>query len=121
MAGGPAAGDGSLADTVLVSNRGPLAFHLEDGEPVARQGRGRPGRVAVAARRGHRCDLGGERHGRRPTGRRWPTGLMTADGLRIELVEPDPDVYDLAYNVVSNAALWFCHHHLFDAARRPRN
>src|SRR5664280_1590314 len=27
-------GDGSLADTVLVSNRGPFAFHLEDGLPV---------------------------------------------------------------------------------------
>ena len=45
---------------------------------------------------------------------------MTAPGLRIELVEPDADVYNLAYNVVSNATLWFCHHHLFDAARRPR-
>ena len=27
----------------------------------------------------------------------------------------------MAYNVVSNATLWFCHHHLFDAARRPRS
>jgi trehalose 6-phosphate synthase len=47
-------------------------------------------------------------------------GLMEADGLRIELVEPDSQVYNLAYNVVSNATLWFCHHHLFDSARRPR-
>ena len=45
---------------------------------------------------------------------------MADDGLRIELVEPEPDVYNMAYNVVSNATLWFCHHHLFDAARRPR-
>jgi len=37
-------------------------------------------------------------------------GLLSADGLRIELVEPEPDVYNLAYNVVSNATLWFCHH-----------
>jgi trehalose 6-phosphate synthase len=47
-------------------------------------------------------------------------GLMYDDGLRIELVEPEPDIYNMAYNVVSNAMLWFCHHHLFDAARRPR-
>jgi trehalose 6-phosphate synthase len=47
-------------------------------------------------------------------------GLMTDDDLRIELVDPEPEVYNLAYNVVSNATLWFCHHHLFDAARRPR-
>jgi trehalose 6-phosphate synthase len=47
-------------------------------------------------------------------------GLLTADGLRIELVQPDAQLYNLAYNVVSNATLWFSHHHLFDAARRPR-
>src|SRR5665811_757304 len=28
-------GDDSLADTVIVSNRGPLSFHVEDGRPVA--------------------------------------------------------------------------------------
>ena len=29
------AGDGSLADVVLVSNRGPLAFRLDAGRPAA--------------------------------------------------------------------------------------
>ena len=48
-------------------------------------------------------------------------GLMGEEGIRIELVDPDPDVYRMAYDVVSNATLWFCHHHLFDAARRPRS
>jgi trehalose 6-phosphate synthase len=48
------------------------------------------------------------------------TGLMTVGGLRVDLVEPDPEMYNMAYNVVSNSTLWFCHHHLFDAARRPR-
>jgi len=47
-------------------------------------------------------------------------GLMSNEGLRIELIEPDPEMYSMAYNVVSNATLWFCHHHLFDSARRPR-
>ena len=46
---------------------------------------------------------------------------MHDDGLAIELVDPDPDIYRMAYNVISNATLWFCHHHLFDAARRPRS
>jgi trehalose 6-phosphate synthase len=112
-------GDGALADTVLVSNRGPLAFHFEDGQPVA-------GEVA-----------GGLAGSLRPmvvgTGATWvactmsdadraaaEAGLMTDDDLRIELVDPEPEIYNLAYNVVSNAMLWFCHHHLFDAARRPR-
>ena len=106
MVGGPAGRDGSLADTVLVSNRGPLSFHMEDGKPVAgKAGGGLAGTLAPMV-------LG--------TGATWVAsamgpadrqavsdGLMTAEGLRIELVEPDPDVYDLSYNVVCNAALWF--------------
>jgi trehalose 6-phosphate synthase len=111
--------DGSLADTVLVSNRGPLSFRMVDGRPV---------RVASGG------GLAGSLHPLvEGTGATWVAstlseadreaaalGLMTAPGLRVELVEPDGDVYNLAYNVVSNATLWFCHHHLFDAARRPR-
>ncbi len=117
--GPPAAADGSLADTVLVSNRGPLHFQIEDGLPV-------PGPVGGG--------LAGSLH---PlvagTGATWvasalgegdraaeAAGLMSAEGLRVELVEPDPHLYNLAYNVVSNGTLWFCHHHLFEAARRPR-
>jgi trehalose 6-phosphate synthase len=115
----PSHGDLSLADTVLVSNRGPLAFHEENGRPV-------PGQVGGG--------LAGSLH---PlvvdTGATWvacalssadraaaAAGLMTDDGLVIELVDPDPDRYGMAYNVISNATLWYCHHHLFDAARRPR-
>jgi len=112
-------GDGSLADTVLVSNRGPLAFHFEEGRPVAGQAAGglsgslRPMVVGTGAT-WVACALGDA--DRAAT----EAGLMTDDGLRIELVDPDPEIYNLAYNVVSNAMLWFCHHHLFDAARRPR-
>ncbi len=112
-------GDGSLADTVIVSNRGPLAFHLEDGSPVAGEvGGGLAGSI-------HPMVSG--------TGAIWvasamgdadraavTAGMMSEEGLRIELVEPERDVYNMAYNVVSNAILWFCHHHLFDASRRPR-
>jgi trehalose 6-phosphate synthase len=109
----------SLADVVLVSNRGPLAFRLDDGRPVpAASGGGLAGSLQPLVE---------------GTGATWVAssmseadrlaaaeGLMSADGLRIELVEPEPEVYNLAYNVVSNATLWFCHHHLFDSARRPR-
>ena len=45
---------------------------------------------------------------------------MTERGLRLVMVEPDPEAYQMAYNVVSNSTLWFAHHHLFDAPRRPR-
>ena len=116
---GPTTGDGSLADTVVVSNRGPLSFRMVDGrpEPVA-SGGGLAGSLLPLVE---------------GTGATWvastlsdadreasAAGLLTAPGLRVALVEPDEHVYNLAYNVVSNATLWFCHHHLFDAARRPR-
>jgi trehalose 6-phosphate synthase len=32
----------------------------------------------------------------------------------------DPDDYRMAYDVVSNATLWFLHHGLYDLPRRPR-
>jgi trehalose 6-phosphate synthase len=112
-------GHGSLADVVLVSNRGPLAFRLDGGRAVATaSGGGLAGSllplvegtgatwVASSMSEADRLAAAG--------------GLMAADGLRIELVEPETVVYNLAYNVVSNATLWFCHHHLFDSARRPR-
>ena len=108
-----------MADTVLVSNRGPLAFHFEDGQPVAGKAAGglsgslRPLVVGTGAT-WVACTLSDA--DRAAT----EAGLMSDEGLRIELVDPDPEVYNLAYNVVSNAMLWFCHHHLFDAARRPR-
>jgi len=115
----PGDGDGSLSDVVLVSNRGPLSFRMEDGNPVpAASGGGLAGSLRPLVE---------------GTGATWVAsslteadrkaaaqGLLHADGLHIELVEPDSQIYNLAYNVVSNATLWFCHHHLFDAARRPR-
>jgi trehalose 6-phosphate synthase len=115
----PRWGDGSLADTVLVSNRGPLAFRMEDGVPVAgTSGGGLAGSMYplvvgseatwVAAAMGEADRMAAE------------AGMMSSEGIHIELVEPEPEIYNLAYNVVSNAMLWFCHHHLFDAARRPR-
>jgi trehalose 6-phosphate synthase len=47
-------------------------------------------------------------------------GLMAEPGLRLVTLDVDADTYRMAYDVVSNATLWFCHHHLFDLPRRPR-
>ncbi len=112
-------GTRTLTDTVVVSNRGPLTFRFDDGRLVAgKTGGGLAGSI-------HPLVMG--------TGATWvasalddadraasEAGLMSEDGLRIELVDPDPAIYAMAYNVISNATLWFCHHHLFDSARRPR-
>lgn len=109
-----------LADVVVVSNRGPLSFRLgEDGHPVET---GAGGGLAGTLR----PLVSG-------TGATWVAsamspadraararGLMAGDGLRIVTVEPDDNLYRMAYNVVSNATLWYCHHHLWDLPRRPR-
>lgn len=110
---------GEVTDVVVVSNRGPLSFRLEGGSPVLA---GSGGGLASTL---HSLLAG--------SGAMWVSsamgeadriakaqGLMREDGIELVTVEPDDDVYRMAYNVVSNATLWFCHHHLWDLARRPR-
>jgi trehalose 6-phosphate synthase len=105
---------------VVVSNRGPLSFKLDPaGRPVSA---GTGGGLAATL---HPLLAG--------TGSTWVAaamseadrrasaqGLMAEPGLRIVTVTPEPDVYQMAYDVVSNATLWFCHHHLYDLPRRPQ-
>jgi len=108
------------AGLVVASNRGPLSFALdESGKPVPA---GSAGGLAAAL---HPL--------LEDSGATWVAcamsdadrmataeGLMTERGLRLVTVQPDPTTYRMAYDVVSNATLWFVHHHLFDLARRPR-
>lgn len=47
-------------------------------------------------------------------------GVLEEEGYRIRLLAVDAGQYRMAYDVVSNATLWFMHHGLFDLARRPR-
>ncbi len=110
----------SQADLLVVSNRGPLSFRFDE--------RGRP----VSA--GSAGGLAGTLHSVfEGSGATWVAcamsesdraasaeGLMTEKGLRLVMVEPDEERYQMAYNVVSNSTLWFAHHHLFDAPRRPK-
>ncbi len=107
-------------ELVVVSNRGPLSFSLDDHqELVARRGAG--GLVSslsplvagtdaiwIAAAMGEHDRAAAER------------GLMDIEGFRLRSLALDPALYRMAYDVVSNATLWFLHHGLFDLARRPR-
>ncbi|HLG68625.1 MAG TPA: trehalose-6-phosphate synthase [Acidimicrobiales bacterium] len=109
-----------MPDVVVVSNRGPVSFRLgADGRPEpAGTGGGlastlRPlltGTRAtwVAATMSEADRLAAAE------------GLLAEEGLDTVYVAPDAEQYRLAYDVVSNATLWFCHHHLFDLPRRPR-
>jgi trehalose 6-phosphate synthase len=110
----------NASPVVVVSNRGPVSFRLDGG--------GRP--VPSVAGGGLAGTLGPLLAGTETT---WVAAAMspadrlaaeqgpqTVDGLRVVPVVADPAVYAQAYDVVANATLWFCHHHLFDLARRPR-
>lgn len=109
-----------MHDLVVASNRGPLSFGEAEDGTLVRAGSG--GGLAATL---HPMLAG--------TGATWVSaamsdadrraaagGLMREDGLELVTVEPDDRTYEMAYDVVSNATLWFCHHHLWDLARRPR-
>jgi trehalose 6-phosphate synthase len=103
---------------VIVSNRGPVSFRQENGELVPQRGAG--GLVTGLA------SISG-------TDATWiaatisdadrkaaEQGTIDTEGFRVRLLALDPELYAMAYDVVSNATLWFVHHHLFELARRPR-
>jgi trehalose 6-phosphate synthase len=107
-------------DLVIVSNRGPVSFRHDDrGRLIAKQGAG-----------GLVSSLGPLVEG---TGATWVAaaisdadreaaaqGVIEAEGFRFRALALDPTAYRMAYDVVSNATLWFLNHRLFDLPRRPQ-
>ena len=109
-----------MEDVVVVSNRGPLSFRIdEEGRPVrAGTGGGLAATLHPLLRGSGATWVAAAMH--EADRRAASLGLMEDEGLRIVTVEPEVAAYEMAYNVVSNATLWFCHHHLWDLPRRPR-
>ena len=108
-------------DLVIASNRGPLSFSRDsDGELVPTRGAG-----------GLVSSVGPLVEG---TGATWVAAAMSdedreavatvdgaveAEGYRLLALDIDEALYTQAYDVVSNATLWFLHHGLYDLPRRP--
>jgi trehalose 6-phosphate synthase len=109
-----------MSATVVVSNRGPLTFRAgSDGELIAV-----PAGGGLASSL-HRILAG--------SGTTWASmtmgradreavaqGRMHEDGLDLVPVTVDDDIYRMAYDVVANSTLWYCHHHMWDLPLRPR-
>ena len=109
---------------MLVTHRGPYGFSVrDDGSFAARRGAGglvsamlplvqpddigeTPSWVAAAIDEGDRAAVA--------------AGSATVPGLDLHLLDLDPALHRMHYDVISNAVLWFLHHGLFDLARRPR-
>ena len=105
---------------VVVSNRGPLSFTVdESGELRTKRGGG--GLVTA---------IGPAIAG---TDARWVAGALSeadrvaaerdaveAEGFNVDLLALDADDHRAYYDVISNGTLWFLHHGLWDIPRRPR-
>jgi trehalose 6-phosphate synthase len=110
---------------IIVSNRGPAQFELDEfGERTVRRGGG--GLVtALSDLVRHRDAL-------------WIASAMTdedvavseesdgpteisLDGIdyRVCMVGSDPDAYDRFYNVIANPIIWFIQHYLWDLSNAP--
>ena len=105
---------------VIVSNRGPVSYRFDDesGEPVPRRGAGglvsglaplvRGTSTAWIAAAITDADRAAAGH-----------GLTDAEGFRVRVLAVDPDDFAASYDTVSNEALWFAHHGLFDPVYAP--
>jgi trehalose 6-phosphate synthase len=101
---------------VVVSNRGPVSF-AADGTPK----RGAGGLVNALGPAVEGTDTlwvaGALSEGDRKAA---AAGIADAEGYRVDLLALDEDDHRAYYDVVSNGTLWFLHHGLWDAPRRPR-
>jgi len=120
MATSAPAPDATRRPIVIVSNRGPLSFHVaDDGELVARRGAGGlvSGIGPLVANTDATWIAAAMSDGDRQAAAR---GTIDAEGFRVRTLALDAAQYRMSYEVICNATLWFVHHHLFDLSRRPR-
>ena len=108
---------------VVASNRGPLEYHLADGErPIPQAGAG--GLVtalSVGARLANVTWVAaamteGDRRIAASGGPPPEDGLVP--GYRLRFVTPGRQAFRLHYNVFSNPILWFLQHSMLDGLRR---
>lgn len=112
---------------MLVTHRGPYRFSaLDDGSFASTRGAGGIVSALLPLVTGHDLEAAGERQA-------WVAAAIDADdraavaagaatvpGLDLTLLDLDPALHRMHYDVISNGVLWFLHHGLFDLARRPR-
>jgi len=113
--------DGTTRDSfVIVSNRGPVTFSRgEDGERSYSRGAGGLVTALNAVARQREAvwiasatseeDVAVAREG----------GPVEVEDLAVDLVEHDPESYDLMYNHVANPLLWFVQHGIYDLPYSP--
>ena len=106
---------------VIISNRGPFSFSLRDGELHTQRGSGGLVTAISAVAREYdilwiSCALS---KGDRAWLAREGDGVHEIDGMKLQLVVPNPIQYHAYYNVISNPLLWFIQHQMYDTPRSP--
>ena len=111
---------------IVVSNRAPVSYRLEDGQRVTRRGGG--GLVTALRSLVSQHDVTWIASAMTEEDRAVAAGASgeaveetARDGssYRLRFVVSDPSAYDWFYNVVSNPTLWFIQHYLWDLAYDP--
>ncbi len=111
--------DRSTSPLVLVSNRGPVSFRLdENGAVVSKRGAGGlvSGLAPLVAGTGVTWIAAAMSDGDRVVA---GSGATDAEGFRILLLDLPEQTFRLAYDVVGNATLWYLHHHLWSLTHQP--
>jgi trehalose 6-phosphate synthase len=112
---------------VLVSNRGPIQFGRSDGERTSERGGG--GLVTALSGVAGRLDDAVWVCGalteedavvaREQRGKAFEPEGVEPPGLKVRMVEMDPEARQKYYAVVANPILWFIHHYLWSLADEP--
>jgi trehalose 6-phosphate synthase len=112
---------------IVASNRGPVSYsHAEDGSLSAKRGGGgmvsglTSGLGAVAADGGALWVCAALSEADREAARRAEPPPGEPGEIPVRMLDIPPEVFDAAYNRVSNSLLWFVHHLLFDTPNEPR-
>jgi trehalose 6-phosphate synthase len=115
------------AHLVLVSNRGPASFSIDEETSKITATRGGGGLVTALTGLVHHRDAlwissamgdADTRVARENDGKAFDLEVDDAH-YRIRLVESDPDAYDRFYNIIANPMLWFIQHYLWDLSNAP--
>lgn len=107
---------------VIVSNRGPFSFRLnERNEFVHKRGAG--GLVTALAALAEQLDVLWVAVALSKADRQWAQRHhdqpQVVQNTRIQLVRTDRRQYDQYYNTIANPLLWFIQHQLWDVPRKP--
>ncbi len=117
-------------DLVVVSNRGPVSYRVDDGgDLVARRGAGGlistlgPALAARARAAGRGEAAGADTWIAAAIGegdrKAAANGPVDSQGVRVRLLAVDEDDYRAFYDVISNQTLWFAYHGLDNRSLTP--